>query len=296
MTILLPAILPVASIVSIGFIAARTLALQTQTLSQLTLFILSPALIIDSLYRTTLSLHSSAGLLIGFTLTSVVVYIFVKSISKITQLPVIVERAAIATSLFPNNGNMGLPVASFAFGAAGLERAVIYTIASSILMFCCGPAIFRGRGIVDGIKLTLKLPLVWSIVLGLGLRLSSLKLPFQLDTSLQQLGEAAIPVALILLGMQLANTRLNFGIKECLATIIRLTFAPLVAYSIGITLHLTGLDLQILVLQSAMPTAVTSSVMAAEFGGDKDFISQTIVISTLISFLTLPVILWLLSR
>jgi predicted permease len=296
MNILLPAVLPVALIIFIGFITAKTLAVQTQTLSQLTLFILSPALIIDSLYRTTLSFQSSVGLLFGFTLTSGAIYLFVKLISKITQLPVIVERAALATSLFPNNGNMGLPVSAFAFGAAGLERAVVYTIGSSILMFCSGPAIFRGKGIIDGIKLTLKLPLVWSIFLGLGLRLSSFKLPFQLDTSIQQLGEAAIPIALILLGMQLANTRLHFGIKEFLAAMIRLAIAPLIAYFVGITLHLANLDLQILVLQSAMPTAVTSSVMAAEFGGDKDFIAQTIVTSTLISFLTIPGILWLLSR
>jgi hypothetical protein len=296
MTLLLPAILPVVLIIAIGFITAKKLALQPQTLSQLTLFILSPALIIDSLYRTTLSVQSSAGLLIGFTLISGAIYGIVRLISRITRSPVNSERAAIATSLFPNNGNMGLPVSAFAFGAGGLERAVVYTIGSSILMFCCGPAIFRGQSMIDGIKLTLNLPLVWSIILGLGLRLSPFKLPFQIDRGIQELGQAAIPVALILLGMQLADTRLSFGVREFLAALVRVAIAPSIAYLIGISLHLADLDLQVLVLQSAMPTAVTSSVMATEFGGDKDFVARAILISTLMSFLTIPGVLWLLSN
>ena len=63
MLVLLPAVLPVGLIIIIGFIASRYLSIERQTLSQLTLYILSPALVINSLYRTSLSLSSSFGLL-----------------------------------------------------------------------------------------------------------------------------------------------------------------------------------------------------------------------------------------
>lgn len=297
MTTLLPAVLPVGLIILVGFITGRTLPLQRQTLSQLTLFVLSPALVIDSLYRTTLSIQSSSKLLIGFALTSLLIYVGMWSLCRITQMSPAFSTALIATAIFPNNGNMGLPVVEFALGSAGLDRAIVYMIGSSILMFCFGPAIIQGKGIIYGIKLTLRLPLFWSIVAGLVLRFlasNSWTLPFDLDTGIQKLGAAAIPIALILLGMQLSTIKFKIGIKEMFAVIVRLLIAPLIAYVVGKFLSLELLSLQVLVLQSAMPTAVNSLVVVTEFGGDRDFVAQSIVTSTIISFITLPLILWLL--
>ncbi|MCU0536439.1 MAG: hypothetical protein MUD14_21335 [Hydrococcus sp. Prado102] len=65
MTALLPAIVPVSLIILIGFLAGRKLSLDPQTLSQLGVYILAPALVADGLYRTTLSVQSSFGLLFG---------------------------------------------------------------------------------------------------------------------------------------------------------------------------------------------------------------------------------------
>lgn len=294
MTTLLPAVLPVSLIILIGFIAGRTLPLQRSTLSQLALFILSPALVIDSLYRTELSIASSGKLLIGFALTSGLIYAAVKLICKILRLPPSTTTGLTATILFPNNGNMGLPVVTFALGTPGLERAVIYMIGSSFLMFCFGPAIIQGKGILPGLKLILKLPLIWSLLCGAVLRLFSIQLPFDLDQGIQQLGAAAIPIALILLGIQLSETRFQPEIKEILSAISRLLVAPLIAFYIGRFLQLEPLNLQVLVLQSAMPTAVNSFILVSEFGGDQELVAKAIVTSTLMSFITLPLVLWLL--
>ena len=291
MTTLLPAVLPVGLIILIGFVVGRTLPLQRSTLSQLALYVLSPALVIDSLYRTELSLNSSIGLLIGFAITSVLIYVAVWGIGKLLKFPVTLTRGITAVVMFPNNGNMGLPVATFALGAAGLDRAIVYMIGSSFLIFCFGPAMIRGKGIVQGLKLTLKLPLIWSILFGLSLRWSSVKIPWQLDRSIQQLGAAAIPIALILLGMQLSESRFKPKIREIVTAIARLLIAPTVAYFIGRLLQLELLSLQVLVLQSAMPTAVNSFVIVSEFGGDKDLVARAIVTSTIMSFITLPIVL-----
>ncbi len=291
MTTLLPAVLPVGLIILIGFVVGRTLSLQRSTLSQLALYVLSPALVIDSLYRTELSLNSSIGLLIGFAITSVLIYVAVWGIGKLLKFPVTLTRGITAVVMFPNNGNMGLPVATFALGAAGLDRAIVYMIGSSFLMFCFGPAMIRGKGIVQGLKLTLKLPLIWAILFGLCLRWSSVKIPWQLDRGIQQLGAAAIPIALILLGIQLSESDFKPKIREIITAIARLLIAPTVAYFIGRLLQLELLSLQVLVLQSAMPTAVNSFVIVSEFGGDKDLVARAIVTSTIISFVTLPIVL-----
>lgn len=291
MMTLLPAVLPVGLIILIGFVVGRTIKLQRSTLSQLALYVLSPALVIDGLYRTQSSLGSSSKLLLGFALTCFSIYAIVTIINRLLTLPAPLSRAITAVVMFPNNGNMGLPVATFALGEAGLDRAIIYMLGSSFVMFCFGPAMIRGNGIIEGFKLTLKLPLLWAILFGLSLRLLSISIPWELDVGIRQLGAAAVPIALILLGMQLSETRFQPGIKEIILAISRLICAPIIAYIIGTLLQLETLNLQILVLQSAMPTAVNSFVIVSEFGGDKDLVARAIVTSTVLSFITLPIML-----
>lgn len=296
MTTLLPAVLPVGLIILIGFIIGRFFSFERSTLSQLVLYVLSPALVVDSLYRTELPFSSSSKLLIGFTLTSTTIYVMVWLVTKLFGLTTSLSRAMTAIVLFPNNGNMGLPVVTFALGTAGLDRAIVYMLGSSFLMFCFGPAIIRGKDIFQGLKLTLKLPLIWAILFGIGLRLLAIKLPWELDKGIQQLGAAAIPIALIVLGIQLSETSFKPRMKELVFAFARLMVAPGIAYCIGKLLQLENLDLQVLVLQSAMPTAVNSFIIVSEFGGDKDLVARAIVSSTLMSFITLPIILFLIGN
>ncbi len=293
MSHLVSVVLPIALIIAIGCFAGRFLRLESQTLSQLTLYILSPALIIDSLYRTTLSLKSTVALVFAYFIASLLLYVVVWSIGKIGNLSLNFQKSLMATTLFSNNGNLGLPFVAFSLGSAGLERAIIYMIASSILMFGFGPALLRGGGFDYGLRLTLKLPLLWSIAAGLALRTLPFKIPFQLDSSIQQLGQAAIPLALIMLGIELADTSFRLGKKEALAAFIRLAIAPLIAYLVGRSVNLSTLDLQVLVIQSAMPTAVSTLVLVTEFGGDAAWVARTIVVSTIISFMTLPLVFWM---
>ncbi len=291
MAVILPAIAPVALIIFIGFLAGRTLSWEHQTLSQLSVYILAPALVADGLYRTTLSLKSAAGLLLGLTLLSVLLYGGVWLLSTLLNLPLDTYKSLMTTTLLANNGNLGLPLIAFALGGAGLERAIVYMLGSSILMFGVFPALLKGKGVGYGIRLSLKLPLIWAMFFGFSLHIFKVQLPLQLDQGMAQLGQAAIPVALLLLGMQLADTRLAVGKYEMAASVMRLAIAPLIAYTVGRLLQLEGLDLQVLVLQSAMPVAVNTVVLVTEFGGDAAKVARTIVVSTLLSFLTLPAIL-----
>jgi predicted permease len=295
MGVLLPALVPVSLILLIGFIAEKTLPLERQTLAQLVLYILAPALVADSLYRTTLSVESTTRLVLGFAIASTLLFISILVLAKLLKLPNLVQKSLIATTLFPNSGNLGLPLNAFAFGDSGLERAVVYMIIASLLMFGAGPALLKGGGIKYGIRLTLTLPLFWAMVGGLVLRALPFGLPLRLDEGIAMLGRASIPVSLIILEMQLAKTEFKLGWDEAFASGLRLIIAPGIAYGVGIGLGLTGLDLQVLVLQSAMPTAVNAFVLSTEFGGDAPRVARTIVVSTLFSFGTLPVILWLME-
>ena len=291
MSVFLPAILPVGLIILIGFVAGRTLSIERQTLSTLIVYLLSPALIVDSLYRTTLSVNSTVSLLVGYLMTAGLLYAIAWSVGKILNLTPSFQKSLIVTTLFPNTGNLGLPVISFILGAAGLERAVVYLIASAFLLYTISPALLQGKGVAQGMRLTLKLPFFWAMLAGLSLRLLTIELPFELDRGIEQLGSAAIPVSLVMLGLQLSHTRLEVGTDEILAAVLRLIVGPLTAYAVGQALGLDTLNLQVLVLQSAMPTAVNTIVMVTEFGGDALRVSRTIVFSTCVSFITLPLVL-----
>ncbi len=291
MIAILSALLPVALIIFIGWVAGRKLALEVHSLSQISVYVLAPALVTDGLYNTSLEFHNSLKILLGFTLISGVMYAVSRLIAKFLAIPDLKEKSITACAMLPNNGNMGLPVATFAFGAGGLERAIIYMVGSSILLFGITPALLRGKSFICGLRLIFQLPLIWAMFLGIALRAFSIHLPFSIDKGIHILGEASIPLALIILGMQLAHTRLSVGKYELLATILRLAVAPLIGYGVGLILGLSGLDLKILILQSAMPAAINSVVLVTEFGGDVGVISRSVVLTTLASFLTLSVLL-----
>lgn len=296
MTVLLPAVVPVALIILIGVIAQRYLSLDQSTISQLTLYVLIPALIGDKLYRTTVTLEGATGLVVGFVITSALLYLLVLGINHWGKLPDTVGKSLLATTVFGNVGNLGLPLNTFAFGEEGLERAIICLITSAILLFSVVPPILKGGGWVYGIRLTLKLPMFWAMIAGITFHLLQVDFPYRLDAGIEQLGKASIPIALLILGMQLASTRFSLGKYELFATGLRLWVAPAIALGVGIMLQLTGLDLKVLVLQTAMPAAVNNVLMAGEFGGEAGRVARTVVVSTLFSFISLPLMLWILTQ
>jgi predicted permease len=134
------------------------------------------------------------------------------------------------------------------------------------------------------------------MLFGVTLNLLDVNLPFNLGKSLEWLGMAAIPIALLILGMQLANSKFFFGWQEIGGALAKLAIAPLVAYGVGKIINLEIIDLQVLILQTAMPTAVNSLIMVTEFGGNAILVARTIIISTIISFISLPIVIWLISQ
>lgn len=188
---------------------------------------------------------------------------------------------------------MGLPFVLFSLGEAGLERAIVYLVGSVLTIASLFPILLKGAGIGAGLGLTLRLPTFWAVLAGVGLQAGGWVLPEAIARGLTLLGEGAIPLALLTLGIQLSRTQFAFGRYELLGAGLRLLVSPLLAYGIGRVLGLEALDLQVLVLQAAMPVAVNSLIWVTELGGDTVRVARTIVLSTFLSFFTLPVVLWL---
>jgi predicted permease len=240
-----------------------------------------------------MSIEEAIRLLLGYVLSTSIIYGLVLIVSNFLKLSTDDDKGLLAISLCPNNGNMGLSIIAFSLGEEGLERAVMYMIFSSIVLFGVLPVMLKGDKFSTTLKSLWKLPLIWSMFIGIALYFTNITLPFNIGKSVEWLGISSIPIALIILGMQLSKTKFEFGMTEFYATIARLAIAPLIAYGIGIMVGLEGLDLKVLTLQTAMPTAVNAVIMVKEFGGNTIMVARTIIISTLLSFATLPFIIWL---
>ena len=299
MTAILPAIIAVAVIVILGMIAGRLLNPDQRTLSQLVIYILAPALVVDSLYKTEMALDKAIAIIGVFTITSTLLYSLVWLINRLRPLSTPIHKSFLLAVMLPNNGNIGLPLVAFSLGDAGLERAVIYLIGSSILLFGVMPPLLsgdQGTGNVTQrlqrfLKTTLQLPLSWAIAGGITLKLLQIKLPNNLETTLHQLGQTSIVLCLLLLGIQLSRTRLALQPFELSILPLRLLIGPAIAFWVARLLQLSGLDLQVVVLQSAMPVAINAVVLATEFGGDAAKVSRSVVATTVFALITLPIIL-----
>jgi predicted permease len=273
----LPAFLLIAAGVWTG---KRFPDLKMETLTQLTVYLLIPALVFRALATTQLTLSVAVLIAVAYLLYLVVLGLFTYLASG--GLDGKARRGLVVTSLFGNTGNMGLPITLFAYGEAGLERGVVVFVLSLIAMFAVGPTLLMGGGgLGTRLAAALRLPPLWAALAGLAFNVWSLPLPISLARGVSLLADAAIPVMLLSLGVQVYRSwGWELDTTALRASLLRLGLGPLVAYLAGVTLGLEALELRVLVMMAAMPSAVTMFVVAVEVGGDYEGIARTVVATT----------------
>ena len=290
---ILSATLPVFLLAALGYLAARTLKPDVPGYTRLVLYFFVPFLVFHQVAAT-----KEGGVALGrFALAFILTYLFLYSLAvllgRLLRLPPPAARTLLAAAIFPNSGNMGLSVALFALGEEGLERAVVYFLLATVVLFGLGPVLFRGGGVAESLFLTLRLPFVWALGLGVAFAWGGVRPPLFIERPVAMLSQAAIPMLLFGLGMQIAKTPFRLGALELLASALRLLGGPLTAALVGRLLGLLGPDYAVLVLISGMPVAVNAYLLAAEFGGDAGLAARTVAVSTLASFFSIPaVLLW----
>lgn len=267
------------------------------TLTKLSIYFLIPALILNALAKTKLS-FADAGLLslayiIYILVLGAIAYFSTKGQTKT------VAGAIIVSTIFGNTGNMGLPISQFAYGEAGLERAVVLLVVSLIIMFVVGPTALSGKAdslrkrFIDAIKL----PPIWASLIGISINFFNIPIPQSIDRSINLLGSGAIPILLISLGIQMKRTWTWKIDSSALATTgLRLLIGPVVAYLVAKLLGLATLDIKILVLSATMPAAVTMFIVALEVKGAYETVAKSVVATTIASIFALSAIIYIMNR
>ena len=295
MSALLNVVLPVALIVAVGVIAGRRLPIDVASLTKLTLYVFAPALAADAMYRAQLGAGDAVRIFIAFSLTTFALYLFSRVVAQISGLDVSGRKSLIATTIFPNSGNFGLSLTLLALGQEGLERGFVTFAASALFVFGLGPGLVSGQGVRQGIITTLRLPMIWALIVGIGLRAGDITLPKGIADGLHLLAGATVPTLLITLGLQISRQKFAVLPSDITATAMRLIGGPSAAYLAGRVVGLDHLALQVLVLQCATPTAVNALLISAEFGGDARKAARVVVLSSLVCFATIPIVMALMG-
>lgn len=199
-------------------------------------------------------------------------------------------RAFLPAITFPNAGNLGLPLVLFAFGEEGLALAVAYFTMVSVGQFTFGVWIASGEA--QPWRL-LRTPVLYAVAAALIFVISGAAPPRWLANTSALMGGAAIPLLLLSLGVALARLKVPELPRSIALSALRLGAGLGIGLALAELFALGPLASGVLVLQSAMPAAVFNYLFAERYGNSPEQVAGVVLISTLISIATLPVLLLL---
>jgi predicted permease len=298
LSVLINIVLPVFLIIGAGFVAARTMSLNAQTLSRVSLYILGPALVFSKLVETRVTGTDLAQIVVFAVVGTLLVLALSWTVARLQRLDRSTESAFMLSCTFVNSGNYGLPLVLFAFGQSGLERALIYFVTTAFIVNTLAVFI-ASRGKAKGTTALLnifKIPMIYAIAIAFAVRATGLVIPEFLSRPLGMAGEAAIPVMLLLVGIQLA--RASFGKQLrliCTATAVRLVGGAVVGIALATVMGLEGVTAQTCIVEHSTPTGVMTSILALEFGTDPELVTGVVFASTLASIATMTVLVALIG-
>ena len=199
-------------------------------------------------------------------------------------------RTFLAPLSFPNTGNMGLPLALFAFGDEGLAIALGMFMLMSMVHFSLGVALLSGSS--NG-RVLFRSPIVYATLISVMLVYTGAALPAWLENTLNSLGGISIPLMLMTLGVSLQRLQVGDALFSTGLAVARLGLGLAVGLLVVCLLDLEGVMRGVVIIQSAMPAAVFSYLLAHRYQRAPESIAGMVVISTLLGFLMLPAVLWL---
>lgn len=195
--------------------------------------------------------------------------------------------------VFPNNGNMGLPLCLFAYGQTGLALALGSFMVMMVATFTVGLFIVTNSegGVLKKFQSVAQQPVIYSMMIAVILLITETELPRWISNTLELLGGIAIPLMTIALGVSLATLKIHFWKRSLLFSIARVGGGLALGYAACELMGLTGISRNVVLLQSAMPVAVFNYLLALRYGHKPEEVAAMVMVSTLIAFMGLPFLL-----
>jgi predicted permease len=287
-------ILPIFLIAAVGFVLARYLSVQVQTISRVTFHALAPALVFNTLTTSTLTGYEFGRMAAFYALVAASAAVM----ARLAAIPLRLDRPSLAAFMLvvvcSNSGNYGLPVALLAFGREALTFASVYFVSSSIFSYTGGVLLAASgrRSVAQALGGIVRVPAVYGAVAAGVVMAFALHVPDAIARPVTLLSDAALPMMVLVLGMQLERaTWPDRPAVVLTASLLSLIATPLAAFGAARLLALQGPAFQAGVLQASMPTAVVTTILALEFEVAPSFVTSVVCVTTVLSPITLTLLI-----
>jgi len=285
---------PVVAVVGVGALAGPRLGLDSGTLSRLAYWLLGPAFMFSIFSKTELDGPTAGrlGLAAGAAIVAsfVVAYLAGTATGRVGRP----RSSMLMTSAYGNVGNAGLAISIFALGEDILDQAGVLMLVGMMSGTVLGIwlATADKHGALPAVRRAVVSPLVIAAGVALAVNWIDLAVAPALDRSADLVGQALIPVMLLTLGLQLTSIRVvRITTSATVVIVAKLVVAPAVAYMAATALGLDGDSRAVVTIQASMPPAVFCLLLAMEFDLEPDQTTNDVVVATLASLVSLPVVL-----
>ena len=298
--ILLNNIAPIFALVAVGYYVGKRFNLDIYTLSKINFYVFIPAVIFVKIYEADIELDLIRAVL--FTLGFAVIQLFISAlVARICRFEYSKGNAFKNAVSFYNTGNFGLPLITLIF--SGTEYAE-YAVTAQIMILVTQNLCTFTLGFYNAAKMSMsfreammsmfKLPVVYTIAIAFLFRVIPYEVQdFFLWPAVLYARQGMIPAALLSLGIQLSIVKIDFKDKDVyLASFMRLCIGPVLAYFLILILGAQGTLAQVMLISSAVPTAINTALIAVELNSQPEFATRVVVISTILSAATLPVVIF----
>jgi predicted permease len=280
-------VIPVFMLISAGIIFAHWKKISLASVTEIIVYLGTPSLVFSSLASKPLFAGDIVVLFSGVLVIFAGVGLLIRGYFRLFGF---FSRGFALPALFMNAGNMGIPLAFFAFGQAGMQRATLMFVIITFLQYSLGIYILNGRG---NWRESFRLPLIYAAVAGLVINLTEVKIPEILLQPVAMLGQATIPIMLISLGYRLHEVEsLQWG-HALGGALVRIVGGFAAAHIAVLVTGAAGINRQVLLLYGALPAAVINFILTEKYRQDPALAASIVVISTLLSVVTIPLVFWL---
>jgi len=284
---ILTIIAPVFVCAAVGFIWARMgKRYETKFVTRLIMNVGAPCLVVSAFNRTDIDRGALADVGLGAVCVTALVALAALIALRALRFDI---RTYFPSIAFQNTGNMGMPLCLFAFGPEGLALGSVVFMWVAMANFTIGISIVTGE---KSLRRLTRMPLIYATIFAVFLAITGWKLPGWVANTVDLLGGLTIPLMLLTLGVSLATLGVKKLGRSTLIAFLRIGFGFAAGLLVAKLLGLTGATRGVIILQASMPSAVFNYLMAARYERGADDVAGAVTMSTLMSLVVLPLVLW----
>ncbi|RAV20306.1 AEC family transporter [Paenibacillus contaminans] len=298
--ILLHNIIPLSIMIAVGVLLQRLFKLDIRTLSKLNFYLFSPAVMFKMLYESNLSFGIMMQVLLFFAIFFGLLFLLMEVVVRVRRYEPGMRSAMRNSVIFYNSANYAIPLNQLVFvgDPFTLSIQIIVMMMQSLLPNTYGVYSVNAhkRDMRATVRTMLTMPVIYVIPLAFLMRGFDVPVPQPIYDPINQISNAFVATALLTLGVQLGNMKWALKLSDVLlSNVLRLFVGPALGFAVVLLLGIEGMMAKALVLSCAVPTSLSSVLLAVEFDSEAEFASQAVFSSTVLSIFSVTTVIYLLQ-